>query len=242
MHNPSASTSDFDSPNARILLIPKQERWKFFILFTFMTILGWIVGGIASIALEKVFTDTPPPSIIIQQQTWYSIAKYLSSSVFAIIFAIDQALLLRKYVSGWLWMLATSFGWLVSNTVSAAWIDYISQVASSGNQISTSDTVIFGLLSTFCFILSGIWVGFFQWLVLRRYVMSGWWWNYVPSLSFLFISISLWLLSQTQEFIPETNRTEVLYLFQQGLTASILGIVPAIGLCSLRTKSRVRGT
>jgi hypothetical protein len=134
-------------------------------------------------------------------------------------------------------MFATSLGWLVANSVSAQWINYIASIASL-NQISVEQKVIFGFLSTIAYILSGIWLGFFQWLVLRRYTTRAWWWNFLPSISFLFISILVWLLSLVQEFIPEVNRVQVVYLCEQGLTAVVLGVIPAIGLCTLKTNLR----
>ncbi len=223
-------------PKARKFLIPRFQRRSFFIQFTLMTFLGWVVGGIASIAIEKTIVEMLPRAVL-QQKIWYTLAKYFSNGVFALIFGADQALVLRRYLSGWLWIFATSLGWLVANSVSAQWINYIASIASL-NQISVEQKVIFGFLSTIAYILSGIWLGFFQWLVLRRYTTRAWWWNFLPSISFLFISILVWLLSLVQEFIPEVNRVQVVYLCEQGLTAVVLGVIPTIGLCTLKTNLR----
>ncbi len=223
---------------ARKFLIPRFERRSFLIQFTLITVLGWVVGGIASIAIEKTIVEMLPRAIL-QQKIWYALAKYFSNSVFALIFSADQALVLRRYISGWLWIFASSLGWLIANSVSAQWINYIASIASSLNQnLSVEQKVIFGFLSTIAYILSGIWLGFFQWLVLRRYTTGAWWWNFLPSISFLFISILVWLLSLVQEFLPEVNRDQVVYLSGQGFTAVILGVIPAIGLCTLKTNSR----
>ena len=228
----------FAKRKVRKFLIPPFERRSFFIQFTLITVLGWVVGGIASIAIEKTIVEMLPRAIL-QQKIWYSLAKYLSNSVFALIFGADQALVLRRYISGWLWIFASSLGWLIANGVSAQWINYIASIASSLNQnLSVEQKVIFGFLSTIAYILSGIWLGFFQWLVLRRYTTGAWWWNFLPSISFLFISILVWLLSLVQEFLPEVNRDQVVYLSGQGFTAVILGVIPAIGLCTLKTNSR----
>ncbi len=231
----------FISSNGKLqkLLIPRSQRSKFFLQFTVMTFTGWIVGGITSIALEKYFLQTLPPAVLEQQPSWYGLVKFISSVVFAIIFATDQALVLRRYLSAWwLWVLATSVGWLVANHVSTAWINYISSIADSlDKNLSLQDVIFFGGLSTLSYVLSGIWVGFLQWLVLRRYTAGAWWWNFLPSFSYLCISIFVWLLSCLQDLIPEVSRAQILYLSGQALTAIILGVIPAIGFCRLKIYS-----
>ncbi|MGH2416045.1 MAG: hypothetical protein ACRDEA_20615 [Microcystaceae cyanobacterium] len=225
-------------PNPRRFLISPIERRSFFIQFTLLTVLGWVVGGIASMGIEITIVKIVPPAVL-QQKIWYDLTKYFSNCVFALIFSADQALVLYKYISGWWWMFATSLGWLIANNVSAEWIDYIASIASSSNQnLSPQQIVILGFLSTIVYILSGIWLGFFQWLILRRHTTSVCWWIFLPSISFLFISILVWVLSLVQEFIPAVNRDQVVYLCKQGLTAVVLGAVPAIGLCTLKRNSR----
>jgi hypothetical protein len=168
--------------------------------------------------------------------------SFSTNLIFALIFGADQAIVLRGYLSGWLWLLATCFGWLIANSVSTAWISYISAIAASSNlTLSANQTVILGILSTFLYIFSGIWLGFCQFLVLRRYTTNAWWWTFLPSGSFFFISILIWLLSLVQDFIPEANRTQILYLSGQGFTAVILGVVPAIGLCRLKKSPHING-
>lgn len=226
-----------------MLLIPRSQRQSFFIQFLILTLLGWVVGGIASIALEKTIVETIPPSIFPQYLTWYSLAKSFSTNlIFALIFGADQAIVLRGYLSAWLWLLATCFGWLIANSVSTGWISYVNAIAASSNlTLSANVTVILGILSTFLYVFSGIWLGFCQFLVLRRYTTNAWWWNFLPSVSFFFISILIWLLSLVQDFIPEANRTQILYLSGQGFTAVILGVVPAIGLCRLKKSPHING-
>ncbi|MBW4611285.1 MAG: hypothetical protein KME22_29865 [Hassallia sp. WJT32-NPBG1] len=241
--NSSNFTLTSNNSQREMLLIPRSQRQSFFIQFSILTLLGWVVGGIASIALEKTIVETIPPSIFQQHLTWYSLGKSFSTNlIFALIFGADQAIVLRGYLSGWLWLLATCFGWLISNSVSTAWISYISAIAASSNlTLSANQTVILGILSTFLYIFSGIWLGFCQFLVLRRYTTNAWWWTFLPSGSFFFISILIWLLSLVQDFIPEANRTQILYLSGQGFTAVILGVVPAIGLCRLKKSPHING-
>ncbi|BAZ66073.1 hypothetical protein NIES4106_08190 [Fischerella sp. NIES-4106] len=237
---PSGEASISSTGKGLRFLIPRSQRRKFFIQFTVMSFTGWIVGGITSIAIEKYLLQTLPAAVLQQQPSWYGLIKFLSSVIFAIIFATDQALVLRRYLSAWwLWVLATSVGWLVANHVSTAWINYISSIADSLNKtLSFEDVIFFGGLSTLSYVLSGIWVGFLQWLVLRWHTARAWWWNFLPSFSYLCISIFVWLLSFLQDLIPEVSRAQILYLSGQALTAIILGVIPAIGFCRLKIYSR----
>jgi hypothetical protein len=215
---------------ARKFFIPRSQCRRFLIQFTSMTLLGWVVGGIASLALENALNQLDFPVL----KTWSS---YLSNILFAVIFGIDQALVLRPYISIWQWMLATSAGWLIANGVSAAWAKYIFLIASSLNVTSSPESiVIIGLLSTIAYIMSGIFLGVCQWLVLRKYAADAWWWHFIPAISFLFISLLIWLLSLLQDFLPFANQTPILYWSGQIFTAVILGFIPGISLCTLKKK------
>ncbi|MHC0066895.1 hypothetical protein ACWATR_28960 [Nostoc sp. UIC 10890] len=229
-NSPDHLASANNEPNPGKFLIPRSQRQRFFIQFTLMTLIGWVVGGVASIALEKIILQSLSSSVAIQSQTWSIVVRSLSNVVFAMIFAADQSLVLYRYLPGLQWLFATTVGWLIANGVSTAWINYISTIASS----SPEDTLILGFLSAIAYIISGIWLGICQWLVLRRYTASIWWWNFLPSISFLLITILVWLLFLMQNLIPETYRTPLLYWSGQGLTAVILGAIPAIGLCTLK--------
>jgi hypothetical protein len=213
---------------ARKFFIPRSQCRRFLIQFTSMTLLGWVVGGIASLALENALNSLDLPVL-------KTLSTYLGNIVFAIIFAADQALVLRPYLSIWQWMLATSAGWLIANGVAAAWAKYILITASSLNITSSPESiVILGFLSTIAYVMSGTLLGVCQWLVLRRYAAGAWWWNFIPAISFLFISLLIWLLSLLQDFLPVANQTSILYWSGQVFTAVILGVIPAISLCTLK--------
>ncbi|TVP61859.1 MAG: hypothetical protein EA343_13245 [Nodularia sp. (in: Bacteria)] len=220
------------TPHPGKFLIPRPQRRKFFLQFTLMTVLGWVVGGTASIGLERSILGNLPPA---DSFHW---VKILGNIVFAVVFAADQALVLRRYISGRLWILATSTGWLLANSVAFFWVRYISSIASSFNEgVSPELAFIWGFLSTILYILAGIWLGLCQWLVLRRYAKQAWLWNFLPSVSFFFISLFVWFLSLVQDLIPEMNRAPILYWSEQTFTAIILGVIPAIGLCTLKRNS-----
>ncbi|MEA5600871.1 hypothetical protein [Nostoc sp. UHCC 0252] len=229
-NSPDGVASANNEPNTGKFLIPRSQRQMFFIQFTLMTLIGWVVGGVASIALEKIILQSFSSSVVIQPQTLSILVRSLSNVVFAVIFAADQSLVLYRYLPGLQWLFATSVGWLIANGVSTAWINYISTIALS----SPEETFIFGFLSAIAYIISGIWLGICQWLVLRRYTADIWWWNFLPSISFFLITILVWLLFILQNLIPETYRTPILYWSGQGITAAILGAIPAIGLCTLK--------
>lgn len=236
----SQSSSDIAStqnaPNSGRFLIPRSQRRRFCLQFTFMNCLGWVVGGIASLALENILVSLP--SSVYQDSHTGQLPSYLSNIVFSLIFATVQALVLRRYLSGWLWLVATTVGWLVAQSVSTAWINYISSLAASLNDsLSLDGMVVLGFMSTLSYIISGVWLGLCQWLVLRRYTTGAWWWNFLPTISFFFISILIWLLSLLQNFIPDAIRASILYWSEQGFTAVILSVVPAIGLCILKSNS-----
>jgi predicted lysophospholipase L1 biosynthesis ABC-type transport system permease subunit len=225
-------------PKESMLLISPSVRRKFIIQFIFITVLGWVVGGIVSTLLENSMVQVLPNSIFPNEQTKNLLAQSVNSTAFAVIFAAFQALVLWRYVSGWLWMLATSIGWLLANSVSAAWINYILAIATSTNQNLSPRAILFwGFVSTFAYILSGIWLGICQWLVLRMYSNNSGQWIFVPSIAFLCISLFLLLLSRISNLIPSTYQEIILYWSQQLFTAIILGIVPALSLCKLKNKS-----
>ncbi|GAX36944.1 hypothetical protein [Nodularia sp. NIES-3585] len=228
MHTDSNSPTHIEStPHPGKFLIPRSHRQKFFLQFTLMTVLGWVVGGTASIGLEKSILGNLPPA---DSFHW---VKILGNIVFALVFAGDQALVLHRYISGWLWILATSIGWLMANSMAIAWVKYISSIAGVSPELAFS----WGFLSTFSYILTGIWLGLCQWLVLRRYAKQAWLWIFLPSVSFFSISLFVWFLSLVQDLIPEVNRTPILYWSEQTFTAIILGVIPAIGLCTLKRNS-----
>jgi hypothetical protein len=229
-NSPDHLASANNEPNPGKFLIPRSHRQRFFIQFTLMTLIGWVVGGVASIALEKIILQSLSPSVAIQPQTWSILVRSLSNVAFAVIFAADQSFVLYRYLPGLQWLFATTVGWLIANGVSTAWINYISTIASSFPE----GTLILGFLSAIAYVISGIWLGICQWLVLRRYTAGIWWWNFLPSISFFLITILVWLLFLVQNLIPETYRTSILYWSGQGLTAFILGAIPAIGLCTLK--------
>jgi len=231
------NSSESNIKQQRLLLIPPSERQEFFLLFTFMTTLGWIGGGIASLALEKILRENIPADFAQNELLWYRITKLIATSLFTLIFAADQSIPLNKYISAWWWTFATAIGWLIADTVSNAWIAYISTIAPSTNQISSQAVIFLGILSNAAYIFSWIWLGLLQWLVLRRYVKKGWWWIFVPCISYLFISISMLLVSLQQNLIPVVHRDVILYLVKQGLTALILAAIPAISFCRLHRKN-----
>lgn len=228
-HSPSVELPH-NYPLPDKFFIPRSQRQRFFYSFTFMTLMGWVVGGIVSLAVENTLNSLALP-------LWQTLSSYLASVAFALVFGADQALVLRPYLSGWLWMLATGAGWLIANGVAISWSNYISSIATSLNAASSPELIfILGFLSTISYVISGIWLGLCQWLVLRKHTTGAWWWNFLPAIAFFFISLLIWLLSLLQDFFTADHRTSILYWSGQGFTAVILGVIPAIALCTLKKK------
>ena len=237
-NNETSDNTPKPIPQARKLLIPPEARWGFLLLFTSMTVLGWVVGGIASLLVEKSIIGNLPPEA---QPEWLLLVKYITTSiVFATIFATAQTFAVYRYVSGWLWLFAMSAGWIVFNSVGTSWKNYFLSIAFSPG-LSPNIAFLFSLLSALAFILSAIWLGLFQYLVLRRHAAAVWWWNFLPVISFLLIHILVWLLSIVQELIPQPNRGDILYVTIQVSTALILGLLPAIAFCFLKIKIQRKG-
>lgn len=198
-------------PQAKNFLIPPSNRKNFLILFTLLTICGWFVATIASIALEKKLLG----SNLINRGIfpWVTIP---SSIIFAVILAANQALVLGNYISPRLWTIATTIGWLLPKTLTINLVKYLFPGFTHPQ-----------LLSTILYICSGIWLGLSQWLVLRQYTKSSWLWILLPSLCFLGISLFILL---AQNLLPRSHDTLILYWSEQSLKAIILGVIPGFSL------------
>lgn len=241
MHTESSNSTRFTAgiPRTRKFLIPRRKRRIFFSRFTLMTLLGWIVGGIASLALKRLFVDLLPAVVNFPNPVLSIWGEYISNLLFALIFGADQALVVRQYISGKQWMIITTLGWLVASNFSAIWIQYIYfQAVSLDRVLSSQETLVFGFLSTLAYVLSGLWLGFFQWLILRKYAVAAWKWVFVPAISFFFISISMLLYAQAKLLIPQLNQSIVSYFSEQILTALMLGIIPGIILCTFKFRPK----
>ncbi len=237
-NNPVDAVSNTTKTGKRsLLLIPRSHRRWFFVQFTLATLVGWVLGGIASILLERNLLAIVPPALASQPQISSYLTTNLSTGLFAIIFALFQGLLIGRYLSFWRWTIATSMGWLIFLNVAEGWKNYILSLTVLSS-LPGEQVVVFSILSTIAYNLAAIWLGLLQWLVIRQRVIGAWWWTFLPSGIFFTISIFVWLLSLSQEFIPEINRTQILYLSGQGFTAVILGVIPAIALCNFKIKPK----
>ncbi|HLP89626.1 MAG TPA: hypothetical protein VK184_13670 [Nostocaceae cyanobacterium] len=226
-HSPDLQASKF--------LIPPSQRRSLIRQFTLFTLCGWVIGGMVSFWLEKTIIQILPSNFLLDLSTTNLLAAPINNIVFAVIFAAFPAFVLRRYLSGWLWMLATSIGWLLANSVSAAWINSILAIATSANSSLSSRAILFwGFISTLAYVISAVWLGICQWLVLRLYTKNSGMWIFLPSFTFTCISILIFLLSRLSPLIPNINQEIILYWCQQFFTALILGIIPALGLCNLK--------
>lgn len=233
----SANTFEDAKKIPSLFLIHPSDRRQFFGGFVLMTIIGWVVGGTMTMVLVQIVNQRLIPNAnLTMQWIWHYSWFYASTALFALIFAIDQALVMRKHVSGWLWLLATFLGWLFSQSISHSWITYIQTVVLSlDRDLVTVERVVFTSLSTIAANVAWVWLGFSQWVVLRKYTKNSWWWIFLHTLSFFVISFLVWLLSLGHDFIPEAYRENVLFVSEQIISAAALAIISAIAACRLKS-------
>lgn len=78
-----------------LLLIPRSQRRWFFVQFTLATLVGWVLGGIASIFLEINLRTILSPGFASQPQIWSNITNNLGIGLFAVIFAFFSRIINR---------------------------------------------------------------------------------------------------------------------------------------------------
>jgi hypothetical protein len=129
--------------------------------------------------------------------------------IWGLLLGTMQWLLLRRYIPSKTWILVTTLGWAFSMGFQGKFIEHWASL------------LFFGFL------------GGCQWLVLRRYVKHSWVWIFVPVLPMLpivlFAKLSANLLF-TQLFMGRPSLFDV-------FTGVVIGIMTAIGFCSLRKKT-----
>ena len=194
------------TPPTKPWLIAPTGRLKFISLFTLLTFLGGLVA--ARVAL-RLLPELDPSGSVGLAQAGNGLALVLTG----VAIGAAQGFMLRRSVSSWQWIVATSLGWLVSSVVALSWL------ASSG-----------GLLSNLAF----IWLGFAQWLVLRQVAKPVWFWILLPCVA----SLMSYLLSPLFDAVTGATGDLITFLLLTINQFAVLGLVEGIGLCTLRQKSQ----
>lgn len=200
------------NPPPQPWLIAPAGRLQFILLFTLLTFLGGVVAARVTLRLLPGLEASGSAGLV--QVNW------LGLILTGIAIGFAQGFLLRRYLSSWHWVVATSLGWLVSSALA------LSLLTSSG-----------GILSSLAF----VWLGFAQWWVLRQVAKPTWFWILLPCIASL-ASFLLSPLFNTLAGIVGELGTFLLFAVNQ---FAVWGVVEGIGLCTLRQKgsnSRRRGS
>jgi hypothetical protein len=206
-------------------LVPPFQRFQFVLLFVLTTGAGWVL---VELVLRFPSTVVLPP---LGQDGL--LAAFVNGLVVGLIIGASQWLVLRPYIPDWLWIVATTTGYVISTTTLQAWVSILAQILNpflSGAGVHLPAPALFAisqaseiLLATVC----TIWLGLAQWLLLRQYSRPSWSWVFVPSLAILLSSTMLSLLN-----LPGFAQIHT-WLNLAVLTIGILGITQAIAFCTL---------
>lgn len=209
-------------------LVSPLDRLRFTGLFVLAT-------GLSSFLVKFVLHTLQNPALPASWQEGGLASALVSGLVSGLMIGTTQWLVLRRYVSDWLWILATTAGYVILMPILQAWQHMmLSQVfpafstSAFANRLPDPVMMILpGLMGVALATVSTLWLGLAQWLVLRQSTRSGWKWIYVPSIA-VFVSGCFVLI---QPMIPAWARVP---LAMNVLTPGILGTIQAIAFCSLR--------
>ncbi|MGQ9870895.1 hypothetical protein [Leptodesmis sp.] len=214
---------------AQQLLIPPFERSRFTMLFVLATGLGWFL---ISLVLHAV-----PNLLGLQHQGLLAI--FVTGLVSGLMVSACQWLVLRRYLPDWLWILASTTGYILLTLTLESWWGRFAQVLSQptvmewANKLPAATVPIASaLLRSLLAAVSALWLGLTQWLCLRYYTRSNLWWIGIPPLAVLLsaalTTLNVWLPTSPLHLTLDTNV----------LGAGILGITQAIGFCALYKQAR----
>lgn len=218
-------------PTSQQFLIPPYARFQFTIGFTLATGFGWFLIWL----ILRPVQDPLMPPLAVQRGL---VSALVTGLVAGLIVSATQWLVLRRYLTHWLWIVAGTSGYvLFTISLELLW----NSIGALTNTPLVTDLfeefspamVVFAAggirvaLTTVC----AIWLGFSQWLFLRQYTRSNIWWLVVPSIAVLlassFASLSVLLLWAGVKLPLEINV----------LAAGILGTTQALGLCKLKKRT-----
>uniref|UniRef100_A0A832H374 Uncharacterized protein n=1 Tax=Oscillatoriales cyanobacterium SpSt-402 TaxID=2282168 RepID=A0A832H374_9CYAN len=233
MRSPLNSSSDSSAllPASQQFLIPPFERVRFTVLFILATGFGWFLIWFVLRSVQ----DPLMPARAIERGL---LSALITGLVSGLVVSAMQWLVLRRYLTNWLWILAGTAGYiLLTVTLEAGWgwigiLTNAQAVVQLFRQLPPA-VVVFtaGGLRVLLTALCAVWLGLTQWLFLRQNTRSNLWWLGVPSIAVLlsssFTFLSVLLLTAGVKLPLATNV----------LAAGILGTTQAIALCALKKKT-----
>lgn len=214
---------------AQQLLIPPFERSRFTVLFVLATGLGWFLISLVLHSVQNL------PGVTNQSL----LGAFVTGLVSGLMVSACQWLVLRRYLPDWLWILASTTGYVLLTLTLESWWGWFGQLLSEpavtqwANKLpATTVPIVSALLRSLLATVSALWLGLTQWLFLRYYTRSNHWWIGIPSLAVLWSAVlatlNIWLPTSPLNLALDPNV----------LGAGILGITQAIGFCALYKQAR----
>jgi hypothetical protein len=207
--------------------IPPTERLKFAVLFVLAT-------GFGSFLVRFVLHTLQHPIVPTFWQTSGLIGAFISGLVSGTLVGATQWFVLRRYLPDWLWMLATTAGYVILMPILHTWQRILVEqmmplmaglfwfdALPSPVVLAVQSIIGIGLAA-----ICSVWLGFMQWLVLRQYAKPSWGWIYVPSIAVLLAGALLLV----RRVIPLLT---TLPLAMEVFTPGIIGATQAIACCAL---------
>lgn len=214
---------------AQQLLIPPFERSQFTVLFVLATGLGWFLISLVLHSVQNL------PELTNQSL----LGAFVTGLVSGLMVSACQWLVLRRYLPDWLWILASTTGYVLLTLTLESWWGWFGQLLSEpavtqwANKLpATTVPIASALLRSLLAAVSALWLGLAQWLFLRYYTRSNRWWIGIPSLAVLLSAV----LATLNVWLPISPLN--LTLDPNVLGAGILGITQAVGFCALYKQAR----
>lgn len=214
---------------AQQLLIPPFERSRFTLLFVLATGLGWFL-----ISLVLHLAQNP-----LRLEHQGLLGTFVIGLVSGLMVSACQWLVLRRYLPDWLWILASTTGYVLLTLTLESWWGWFGQVLGQPAVMEWTNKlpavavpIASALLRSLLAVVSALWLGLTQWLCLRYYTRFNRWWIVIPSvavlLSTVLATLNIWLPTSPLNLALDPNV----------LGAGILGITQAIGFCALYKQAR----
>jgi hypothetical protein len=147
----------------------------------------------------------------------------IETAIGAMIVGLFQALILSKFFSHtWLWIFVNLLAWTVlsgSGFGSLGWMTPHTEIFPV--------RLIFGLIFG---AIGGIWIGLWQWLVLKAYFQQAWRWIGISFLSWMIALPLGWIIGGILRVVTKLFIGEVIGLM---ITWTTVGIITALGLMGL---------
>lgn len=141
---------------------------------------------------------------------------FLNSLIVGASLGVCQWFILRKYLPGWWWIVATCVGWSISTVFARAWQDYIG-----------------GSLSSIFY----IWLGITGWLLLRRKVFTAWWWLFIAPFSIYVFKLTAAIVFFALMQVNLSGWRTPSVILIQNTSGVVFGLIQALILCIFRKKS-----